>query len=97
MKLHGGCCLTHGCRYSEPDCPVALGTMKPDRPCRKCIELESPTKYDYEAAVTALWKYRDAEEKLTAANKVLEKANASLRKKIRAIRKRLKRQMAARA
>jgi len=50
--------------------------------------MDRPTKDAYEAACRALWRHRDGEEKLAAANKNLIEKNKSLRNKIRLLRKR---------
>jgi len=50
--------------------------------------MDSPTKYDYEAACKALWKHREGEEKLAAANKALCAKNKKLRNEIRLLKKR---------
>lgn len=85
------CCALHGCKWSEKDCPVVAGTVRPG-PCPICLGVENdrPTKSAYMAACSSLWKHREAEEKLTAANKALEEENAALKKKIRALRKQAK-------
>ncbi len=33
------CCLNHGCKYGNQDCPVELGLIIQDYPCEDC-ELE---------------------------------------------------------
>jgi len=81
------CCRLHGCHWSEKDCGVVLGTIRPG-PCRICLDADRPTKDAYMAACSALWRHREAEEKLAAANKVLIEKNKSLRSKIRLLRKR---------
>ena len=83
------CTLRHGCKWSEKDCPVVLGIVKPG-PCSLCLETNKPTKFAYEAALSSLWKHREAEEKLTAANHALEEENVELKKKIRLLRKQAK-------
>jgi hypothetical protein len=50
--------------------------------------MDQPDPYAYEAALRALWKHRAAEEKLTAANKVLCSKNKTLRNQIRLLKKR---------
>lgn len=30
------CCLEHGCKYSDPNCPVAKGEQKQQGPCETC-------------------------------------------------------------
>ena len=81
------CCKIHGCKWSEKDCPVVAGTVKPG-PCRICLDMDRPTKGAYEAACRALWRHREGEEKLTAANKVLCSKNKTLRNQIRLLKKR---------
>lgn len=54
--------------------------------------MKPPTKWAYMAACQALWKHRENGEKLAAANKALKAENVELRKKIRLLRKRNKRQ-----
>jgi hypothetical protein len=46
------------------------------------------TKDAYMAACRALWKHREGEEKLLAANKALAKKNKELRNRIRLLKKR---------
>ena len=81
------CCRLHGCFWSEKDCPVMAGTMRPG-PCRICLDADRPTKAAYLAACNALWRHREAEEKLTAANKALCAKNKELRNEIRLLKKR---------
>ena len=81
------CCSLHGCFWSEKDCPVVAGMIRPG-PCRICLDADRPTKDAYLAACKALWRHREAEEKLTEANKALIEKNKSLRSKIRLLRKR---------
>jgi hypothetical protein len=50
--------------------------------------MKRPTPEAYEAACRALWRHREAEEKLAAANKVLCAKNKTLRNKIRLLKKR---------
>jgi hypothetical protein len=33
------CCVEHGCKYGEMDCPVALGTVTQDYPCEDCDDV----------------------------------------------------------
>ena len=81
------CCALHGCRWSEKDCPVVAGTVRPG-PCRICLNMDYPTKHAYEAALKSLWRHREAEEKLAEANRVLCLKNKKLRDKIRLLNKR---------
>ena len=81
------CCRIHGCKWSEKDCPVVAGTVKPG-PCRICLDMDRPTKDAYMAACKALWMHREGEEKLLAANKALAKKNKELRNRIRLLKKR---------
>jgi len=30
------CCLTHGCKYSDPKCPVATGNNRQSYDCEEC-------------------------------------------------------------
>lgn len=39
------CCVDHGCKYADPNCPVALGTHKPKGGCEMC-GLESEGYFD---------------------------------------------------
>ena len=32
------CCKWHGCKYGDPDCPVASGAVKQEYLCEWCIE-----------------------------------------------------------
>lgn len=32
------CCLTHGCKYGYPDCPVANEMVTQDYPCESCYD-----------------------------------------------------------
>lgn len=36
------CCVFHGCKYGDEDCPVYLGLKKQSYPCEFCNE-EIPT------------------------------------------------------
>jgi len=33
------CCIIHGCKYGESDCPVAAGIEPQKHPCRTCGEM----------------------------------------------------------
>ena len=83
------CCPIHGCKWSEKNCSVVAGTVRPG-PCPICLGVDDdrPTKDAYMAACSALWRHREAEDKLAAANKALIEKNKSLRSKIRLLRKR---------
>lgn len=38
MSVHTThCCVIHGCKYGEDDCPVALGQEKQEYPCEYCL------------------------------------------------------------
>jgi hypothetical protein len=50
--------------------------------------MKRPTPEAYEAACRALWRHREGEEKLTAANKALCSKNKKLRNEIRLLKKR---------
>ena len=30
------CCLNHGCKYDDKDCPVMTGAIQQDHPCETC-------------------------------------------------------------
>ena len=30
------CCVLHGCKYGDKDCPVSGGTLEQDYPCEDC-------------------------------------------------------------
>jgi hypothetical protein len=83
------CCALHGCKWSEKDCPVVAGTVRPG-PCPTCLGIddERPTKDAYMAACRALWMHREAEERLAAANKILSSKNKNLRNQLRLLKKR---------
>lgn len=34
------CCLKHGCKYNNKDCPVASGKLKQEYPCEFCDDEE---------------------------------------------------------
>lgn len=37
IKVHEShCCLGHGCKYANVDCPVALGRIDQMYPCERC-------------------------------------------------------------
>ena len=87
FHLHSRCCKKCGCFYSERDCSVVSGKERPG-PCRKCLRTDIPDRFAYEAALAALWRHREAEEKLMMANKVLCAKNKTLRNQIRLLKKR---------
>ena len=31
------CCILHGCKYNDSDCPVATGLVKQDYVCERCV------------------------------------------------------------
>lgn len=35
----GHCCVEHGCKYGDYDCPVELGLTFQDKPCEACLNL----------------------------------------------------------
>ena len=45
------CCKTHGCKYGNLDCPVALGIVKQEYPCEDCDHDE---KYGLSAKINQL-------------------------------------------
>lgn len=88
MSLHAHrCCPLHGCAYSEKDCPVVARTERPGV-CRTCQSIDTITKAEYENTLRILWKHREGEEKLAAANKALCAKNKTLRNQIRLLKKR---------
>lgn len=44
--VHGThCCVKHGCKYGEDDCPVELGKVIQEHPCEECddqLDIEQP-------------------------------------------------------
>jgi hypothetical protein len=34
------CCLTHGCKYCDADCPVETGKQEQSFPCESCLNVE---------------------------------------------------------
>ena len=47
MVHKGHCCIEHGCKYSNPDCPVANRKIKQSGACESC-GLESDGYFDRE-------------------------------------------------
>ena len=42
------CCKWHGCKYGDPDCPVATGKVKQVYLCEDCYDdLEQENYYKY--------------------------------------------------
>lgn len=39
------CCKWHGCKYGDPDCPVASGEIKQEYLCDYCDELLEEEDY----------------------------------------------------
>jgi hypothetical protein len=39
------CCVWHGCKYGDPDCPVETGRIKQEYICEWCSELLRDEKY----------------------------------------------------
>jgi hypothetical protein len=39
------CCKWHGCKYGDPDCPVANGEVEQRYPCEYCSELLIEEEY----------------------------------------------------
>ena len=39
------CCKWHGCKYGDPDCPVASGKVKQEYLCEYCYEELEEEKY----------------------------------------------------
>ena len=54
----------------------------------KCLDADRPTKEAYMAACRSLWRHREVEERLAAANKVLCAKNKKLRNVIGLLKKR---------
>jgi hypothetical protein len=42
------CCIKHGCKYGDEDCPVANGSIKQDHDCEYCYmeKEEAKAKHD---------------------------------------------------
>lgn len=36
----GHCCLAHGCKYGDKDCPVVLGKVVQSYPCEVCGDIK---------------------------------------------------------
>lgn len=36
LSCRSHCCRRHGCKYAEPNCPVAKGRVTQDHPCEQC-------------------------------------------------------------
>ena len=87
LHLHYRCCKKCGCFYSERDSPVVHGNERPG-PGRKCLRTDVPDRFAYEAALSALWRHREGEEKLAAANRALCLKNKKLRDKMKLLKKR---------
>ncbi|MGR5366994.1 hypothetical protein [Photobacterium damselae] len=43
------CCLSHGCKYGDKNCPVTTGAIKQLYPCEECYEGESPSSIEDKA------------------------------------------------
>ena len=41
------CCIKHGCKYGEKDCPVVLGLTIQQYPCEDCGEAEHKNGINY--------------------------------------------------
>lgn len=39
------CCIEHGCKYGEEDCPVWLGYEKQTSQCESCAWTQNELKY----------------------------------------------------
>ncbi len=46
------CCKWHGCKYGDPDCPVASGEAEQEYPCEYCSELLREKEYYLSTART---------------------------------------------
>jgi len=46
------CCIAHGCKYGDNDCPVALGEILQDHLCEFCKDLF----YQFMTFQNILWK-----------------------------------------
>jgi len=40
------CCVVHGCKYGDDDCPVANGKMQQTYPCESCNH-KTPSMYQH--------------------------------------------------
>lgn len=39
MSVHSAhCCVIHGCKYGDENCPVVLGDEVQESPCSQCFE-----------------------------------------------------------
>ena len=46
IGVHAGhCCKWHGCKYSDPDCPVVADKVKQEYLCEYCYEELSDEDY----------------------------------------------------
>lgn len=44
------CCFEHGCKYMDPDCPVATGKLNQEYPCEDCYgDMHEEKRKDIEA------------------------------------------------
>lgn len=51
--VHAGhCCVSHGCKYGEEDCPVEHGKVKQYHPCEECENMREETTHSYGAHPT---------------------------------------------
>lgn len=39
------CCVIHGCKYGDEDCPVVLGKVKQEYKCEFCCDSNDELKY----------------------------------------------------
>ena len=46
------CCVAHGCKYGNPDCPVENKTLVQTYPCEDCGEDWKPGVWSFEVTVT---------------------------------------------
>lgn len=72
------CCIDHGCKYSDDDCPVALGLRKQDGPCEHCgLETEGyygtpeKTRNEQQEYLDALWENKKQPKLLDPQEKVV--------------------------
>lgn len=49
------CCLRHGCKYGNADCPVKAGQVKQEYPCEFCADDEDTPAARRKDLIDLLW------------------------------------------
>lgn len=65
------CCVEHGCKYGDLDCPVWLGYQRQSYPCEDCGEFTADSPWPKNQTMPNIPKKEILEERLQQLNNSL--------------------------